>query len=90
VSAAWASRGQAIDHGQVVRVALDEEAFDRLVAGEMATVRGVTADGILQVEIIISDIGFDRMQAGLTRAADAAGLRAVLKVVRVCDADPRS
>ncbi|HEY1430792.1 MAG TPA: hypothetical protein VGF39_04070 [Stellaceae bacterium] len=83
MSAAWASRGQAIDHGQVVRVALGAEDFDRLIAGEMARVRGITPDGVIQVEIILSDIGFDRMQAAVNRASAAAAER-----LSFGDADP--
>jgi hypothetical protein len=43
--------------GGVVRVALDDDAFGLLVAGRMATVRGVSADGMVEVEVILSDIG---------------------------------
>lgn len=54
--------------GGVVRVALDGEVFGTLVAGRMATVRGVSADGMVGVEIILSDIGWERMLE-LIRAA---------------------
>jgi hypothetical protein len=59
--------GGRMHHGSVstVRVALNEEAFDRLVAGDMATLRGVTADGIIEVEIILSDIGWTRMRLAI-------------------------
>jgi hypothetical protein len=50
-----------IDRGGVVRVALDDEVFAALVAGRMATVRGVGADGMVEVEIILSGLGWERM-----------------------------
>jgi hypothetical protein len=64
----------------VVRVALDDEVFGTLVAGQMATVRGVGADGMVGVEIILSDIGWERMfelirAAMENRAAPHPGVR---------------
>ena len=52
----------------LIRVALNEQAFAALVAGDMAIVRGVTADGTVTVEIILSDIGFAEMHQAIERA----------------------
>jgi hypothetical protein len=81
--------GGRMHHGSVgvVRVALDAAAFDRLVAGEMAVVRGITADGVVQVEIILSDISFGRMRDALDRAGHARVMR---DLDVIADADPRS
>jgi hypothetical protein len=56
----------------VVRAKVDAEAFERLVAGEMAVLRGVTEDNIVQVEIFLCDIGYDRMLAAVDREAKIA------------------
>jgi hypothetical protein len=50
---------------QPIRVRLDEAGFRELVAGKV--VRLVTTDGT-GVELILADIGFDRMELALTDA----------------------
>ena len=57
------------------RIALDSEAFHKLVAGEIVRERGV--DGVA-VEIILSDIGFAKMREILVEAE----VRAVMKAER--------
>lgn len=49
---------------EVVRVALDEDAFRKLVRGEVVRVRSRG----LWVELILSDIGFGRMEKALVDA----------------------
>jgi hypothetical protein len=44
-----------------IRIALDEVAFAALVRGDIAHVRGVAVDQTVDVEIILSDIGWQRM-----------------------------
>jgi hypothetical protein len=42
-------------------IALNDEAFAALVSGQVAKVRAVAADHMVNVEIILSDIGWPRM-----------------------------
>lgn len=51
--------------GPVIRVRIDEADFRQLVAGKVA--RLVSAKGEV-IEVILADIGFDRMEIALTTA----------------------
>jgi hypothetical protein len=53
---------------QVVRAVIDESGFGALVAGEMVSLRGVTDNGMVTVELLLDDIGWDRLQRALSRA----------------------
>jgi hypothetical protein len=57
------------------RIALDSEAFRKLVAGEVVRETGV--DGVA-VEIMLSDVGFAKMREIL----DAEELRAIAEAER--------
>lgn len=59
-----------------IRVVIDEAVFAALVKGEIAPARGVAADHMIEIEIILADIGFARMFA-LIRAAMGQGDAAV-------------
>jgi hypothetical protein len=54
-----------------VRVVLDAAAFARLVDGGTVTGRGFTADSVVEVEIMLSDIGFARMREAIDWAEKA-------------------
>jgi hypothetical protein len=49
-------------------ITLNEEAFGALVSGWVAKVRAAAADHMVNVEIILSDIGFARMRAAIDTA----------------------
>lgn len=60
-----------------VRVALDETAFRALVKGEVARLRASADDRVVEVQLILSDIGWERM-AGALRDAMAPALEAAM------------
>jgi hypothetical protein len=57
--------------GKPIRILLDEKLFTALVAGKVVEINGPDRDHMqapAQVRIILSDIGYDRMSAAITRA----------------------
>jgi len=61
------------------RIALDCEAFRKLVAGEVVRETGV--DGVA-VEIMLSDVGFAKSFAKMREILDAEELRAIAEAER--------
>jgi hypothetical protein len=66
-----------------VRVALNEEACAALVAGEIVTMRGYTADGVVSIEIILS--GPRRR-----RQADRSRREALMRKRQVAPGEPNT
>lgn len=57
----------------MIRIVLDDEQFSALVRGKVVTVRGRgTAADPQDVEIMLADIGFERMDELLWQAEQAA------------------
>jgi hypothetical protein len=54
---------------EAIRVALNEADFRDLVAGRVVTISGGRVVRGYIVEIILSDIGWDRMEVAITDAA---------------------
>ena len=52
----------------ILRIAIDEEAFRTLVTGGIAQVRGFTVDAPAEVELALSDLGFEQMLAAVRDA----------------------
>jgi hypothetical protein len=80
-----------MNQGSTVRVALSLEAFTALVNGQEATLRGYSADGVVTVEIILSDIGFAQMREAINRAAQTGALNDVdpADVAKIIDLSER-
>jgi len=53
---------------QTIRLRLDDDEFKKLVSGEVVTIH--TAPRGQRVEIILADIGFDRMVSAIQEAMD--------------------
>jgi hypothetical protein len=66
-----------------IRIVLDEEAFRALVAGAVASFPTLSDRN---VEIILSDIGFDRMMdGGFRKAIERAWAQSLMRIVHLGD-----